>query len=95
MLLTLHSLRLPYVTPVSSTHPKLTTPDHNSLLIYGSLKRPTLDRFATVTHYSTGVSLLMCLTMGLAGFLSFGSQTQGNVLNNFSSNNIVVNIARL
>ncbi|KAJ6103942.1 hypothetical protein N7486_004164 [Penicillium sp. IBT 16267x] len=67
---------------------------HNSLLIYGSLKRPTLDRFATVTHYSTGVSLIMCLAMGIAGFLSFGSKTQGNVLNNFPSDNIMVNIAR-
>jgi sodium-coupled neutral amino acid transporter 11 len=70
-------------------------PDHNSLLIYGSLKKPTLDRFATVTHYSTGVSLVMCLAMGIAGFLSFGSETQGNVLNNFPSDNILVNIARL
>ncbi|KAJ5081985.1 Vacuolar amino acid transporter 2 [Penicillium argentinense] len=67
---------------------------HNSLLIYGSLKRPTLDRFATVTHYSTGVSLIMCLAMGIAGFLSFGSKTQGNVLNNFPLDNILVNIAR-
>ncbi|KAF5856291.1 hypothetical protein ETB97_007619 [Aspergillus alliaceus] len=67
---------------------------HNSLLIYGSLKKPTLDRFARVTHYSTGVSLLMCLTMGISGFLFFGSQTQGNVLNNFPSDNIMVNIAR-
>ncbi|KAL1968809.1 hypothetical protein VTN77DRAFT_1170 [Rasamsonia byssochlamydoides] len=67
---------------------------HNSLLIYGSLKKPTLDRFATVTHYSTGVSMLMCLIMGLAGFLSFGSKTQGNVLNNFPSDNVMVNIAR-
>lgn len=70
-------------------------PDHNSLLIYGSLKKPTLDRFTTVTHYSTGVSLVMCLAMGIAGFLSFGSKTQGNVLNNFPSDNILVNIARL
>ncbi|KAJ5569929.1 Amino acid transporter transmembrane [Penicillium hispanicum] len=70
-------------------------PDHNSLLIYGSLKKPTLDRFARVTHYSTAVSLVMCLAMGIAGFLSFGSKTQGNVLNNFPSNNIMVNIARL
>ncbi|KAJ5320350.1 hypothetical protein PENANT_c010G07942 [Penicillium antarcticum] len=67
---------------------------HNSLLIYGSLKRPTLDRFTRVTHYSTGVSLAMCLAMGIAGFLSFGSKTQGNVLNNFPSDNIIVNIAR-
>lgn len=69
--------------------------DHNSLLIYGSLKKPTLDRFATVTHYSTSVSMLMCLIMGLAGFLTFGSKTQGNVLNNFPANNVMVNIARL
>ncbi|EYE97902.1 putative amino acid transporter [Aspergillus ruber CBS 135680] len=68
---------------------------HNSLLIYGSLKKPTMDRFAMVTHYSTGVSLLMCLTMALTGFLAFGSNTQGNVLNNFPSDNIMVNIARL
>ncbi|KAL4927198.1 putative amino acid transporter [Aspergillus undulatus] len=68
---------------------------HNSLLIYGSLKKPTLDRFSTVTHYSTGVSLLMCLLMGVSGFLFFGSETQGNVLNNFPSDNILINIARL
>jgi sodium-coupled neutral amino acid transporter 11 len=48
-----------------------------------------------VTHYSTGVSLVMCLAMGIAGFLFFGSKTQGNVLNNFPSGNILVNIARL
>ncbi|KAL5000732.1 transmembrane amino acid transporter protein-domain-containing protein [Aspergillus recurvatus] len=68
---------------------------HNSLLIYGSLKKPTLDRFAKVTHYSTGISLLMCLLMGVSGFLFFGSETQGNVLNNFPSDNILINIARL
>ena len=73
----------------------LISTDHNSLLIYGSLKRPTLDRFTRVTHYSTGISLAMCLAMAIAGFLSFGSKTQGNVLNNFPSDNIVVNIARL
>ncbi|KAL4763268.1 putative amino acid transporter [Aspergillus foveolatus] len=68
---------------------------HNSLLIYGSLKKPTLDRFAKVTHYSTGISLLMCLLMGVSGFLFFGSETQGNVLNNFPSDNILINVARL
>lgn len=68
---------------------------HNSLLIYGSLQKPTLDRFATVTHYSTSISCAACLLLGLAGFLSFGSLTQGNVLNNFSPNSLIVNIARL
>ena len=68
---------------------------HNSLLIYGSLRKPTLDRFAKVTHYSTGISMIACLMMALAGYLTFGSKTDGNVLNNFPKNNIMVNIARL
>ncbi|KHJ33616.1 putative transmembrane amino acid transporter [Erysiphe necator] len=68
---------------------------HNSLLIYDSLKTPTLDRFARVTHYSTGVSMLACLLMALSGYITFGSLTQGNVLNNFPPDNILINLARL
>jgi solute carrier family 38 (sodium-coupled neutral amino acid transporter), member 11 len=68
---------------------------HNSLLIYGSLKTPTIDNFSRVTHYSVGVSTLACLVMALSGFLVFGDKTLGNVLNNFSSDNSMVNVARL
>lgn len=69
---------------------------HNSLLIYGSLRTPTLDRFSTVTHYSTFISCLACLVMAVTGFLTFGDLTKGNVLNNFpSQGNIMVQIARL
>lgn len=39
--------------------------------------------------------MLACLIMALSGYLNFGSLTQGNVLNNFPRNNILVNIARL
>lgn len=67
---------------------------HNSLLIYGSLRTPTLDRFASVTHYSTTISLVMCLLLASSGFLTFRSATLGNVLNNFPADNIMVNIAR-
>ncbi|RDA85467.1 hypothetical protein CP532_1023 [Ophiocordyceps camponoti-leonardi (nom. inval.)] len=68
---------------------------HNSLLIYGSLRTPTMDNFSRVTHYSTGVSMLACLVMALAGFLTFGDKTMGNVLNNFPTSNGMVNLARL
>jgi sodium-coupled neutral amino acid transporter 11 len=68
---------------------------HNSLLIYGSLRKPTMDRFARVTHFSTTISMFACLAMALAGFLTFGDKTLGNVLNNFPNNNVMVNIARL
>ena len=68
---------------------------HNSLLIYGSLEKPTIDRFARVTHYSTLTSLMACLTTALAGFVTFGEMTQGNILNNFPNDTLMVNIARL
>ncbi|KAK5107897.1 hypothetical protein LTR62_000556 [Meristemomyces frigidus] len=68
---------------------------HNSLLIYGSLKTPTMDRFARVTHYSTSISMLACMAMALGGYLTFGDRTQGNVLNNFPTNSVMINIARL
>lgn len=67
---------------------------HNSLLIYGALKKPTIDRFSTVTHFSTGLSLLACLIMALAGVLVFKDKTMGNILNNFPSDNGIVNLAR-
>lgn len=54
-----------------------------------------MDRFAKVTHISTGVSMVACLVMALSGFLTFGDKTQGNVLNNFPADNTMVNIARL
>lgn len=54
-----------------------------------------MDRFARVTHISTSVSMIACLAMAVAGFLTFGDMTKGNVLNNFPPDNIMVNIARL
>jgi solute carrier family 38 (sodium-coupled neutral amino acid transporter), member 11 len=57
---------------------------HNSLLIYGSLRTPTMDRFARVTHISTAISLVACCTLAVSAFLVFTDKTQGNVLNNFA-----------
>lgn len=55
-----------------------------------------MDRFSTVTHFSTFISLVACLILALAGFLTFGDKTQGNVLNNFpAKGHIMVQIARL
>ncbi|KAF9042872.1 transmembrane amino acid transporter protein-domain-containing protein [Rhodocollybia butyracea] len=58
---------------------------HNSLLIYGSLRTPTLDRFTQVTHVSTLISLFACATLAISGYLVFTEKTQGNILNNFPS----------
>ena len=39
--------------------------------------------------------MVACIVLALAGFLTFGSKTLGNVLNNFSPDNSMVNVARL
>ena len=65
---------------------------HNSLLIYGSMRTPTIDRFALVTHVSTLFSLLSCCVLAISAFWVFTNKTQGNILNNFPlvSNPILV-----
>jgi sodium-coupled neutral amino acid transporter 11 len=67
---------------------------HNSLLIYGSMRTPTLDRFARVTHISTFISLVSCLTLAIAGYMVFTDKTQGNILNNFAADDTLINVAR-
>ena len=38
---------------------------HNSFIIFESLRRPTLNRFSAVTHWSTGISLAASLCMAI------------------------------
>ncbi|KAF9178099.1 hypothetical protein BGZ51_008105 [Haplosporangium sp. Z 767] len=67
---------------------------HNSFLIFGSLQKPTINRVNLVTHMSMMVSLLACMILALSGYLAFSDKTQGNILNNFPSDNFIINIAR-
>ncbi|KAG9316352.1 amino acid transporter [Chiua virens] len=67
---------------------------HNSLLIYGSLRTPTLDRFTRVTHISTAISLVACSVLAISAFWVFTDKTRGNILNNFSPNDTLINVAR-
>lgn len=64
------------------------------MLIYGSLRTPTIDRFARVTHISTALSVFACLCMSTSGYLVFTDRTQGNILNNFAQNDTLINLAR-
>ena len=67
---------------------------HNSLLIYGSLKEPSMNKFGQVTHYSTIIAAAATITMSVAGYWSFEEKTLSNVLNNFPNDDLIVNIAR-
>ncbi|KAI9183200.1 hypothetical protein H9P43_004117 [Blastocladiella emersonii ATCC 22665] len=68
---------------------------HYTFIVLNSLDTPTLDRFARVTNLSAGISLVACALLAVTGFVTFTSSTQGNVLNNFPSDDLGVNLARL
>lgn len=67
---------------------------HNTSFIYFSLKNPSLKRFNKLTHLSCLVSMVVCFVMGYSGFLVFKDKTKGNILNNFPSDDNVINVAR-
>lgn len=68
---------------------------HNTYLIYDSLKQRSHTRFTTVSHTSVSISFVFCLVLGLAGFITFMGETQGDLLNNYCSYDPVANITRL
>jgi len=53
-----------------------------------------MDKFRTITHYSTLISAVAAISMAVAGYWSFEDKTLSNVLNNFPQSDTVVNIAR-
>ena len=40
------------------------------------------------------MSLVCCLLMAVTGYVVFTDKTQGNILNNFSPDDLIINIAR-
>lgn len=67
---------------------------HNTSFIFHSLKDPSLKRFAKVTHASCFVSFIAIGLIGIGGYAIFQNKTKGNILNNFPSDDPIVNIAR-
>ena len=57
---------------------------HNTFIVFDSMAHPTLHNWKKVAHGSLAVAGSMCMTLGLAGYLNFGAQTEGDILNNFS-----------
>ena len=67
---------------------------HNSFIVFKSLQQPTLAHWKQVASGSVGISFILCLLLGLVGYLSFLEYTQGNILNNFPPTGGAVNAAR-
>lgn len=59
---------------------------HNSFMIYSSLEQCNREGWQKVATYSLLLATVACLSMGLAGYLSFFSTVHGDILNNFPTN---------
>lgn len=63
---------------------------HNTFIVYNSMRNANLKRWKKVSHSSIFTSFVLCLVMGLGGFLAFGSYTEGDVLNNFPEKGMIL-----
>jgi solute carrier family 38 (sodium-coupled neutral amino acid transporter), member 11 len=70
------------------------TCQHSAFIVAGSLSNLTSSRWARVTFLSLTLSALLCLILGVTGYLGFLDQTKGDVLNNFAVDTIQANAAR-
>ena len=66
-----------------------------SFLAFESLDEPTESRWSIVAAMSLIVSFIFALIFAATGYVSFGSQTQANVLDNLETDSVIANIARM
>jgi len=58
---------------------------HASFVIAGSLKNPTKERWEKVTKLAVATCGTLAMCCGVAGYLGFQANTDGNILNSFLS----------
>lgn len=68
---------------------------HSSFIVFQSLRNPTAKRWATVTHLSLGMAVVLSMIMSLTGYLNFFSSTDPDILNNFSKDDMTAAVSRL
>ncbi|KAK0057372.1 putative sodium-coupled neutral amino acid transporter 11 isoform X1 [Biomphalaria glabrata] len=68
---------------------------HNTFLIHSSLENPTKKRWGFVTHLSVLFAMVMLLILGITGYASFTGLTEGDLLENYCRDDILMNISRI
>jgi sodium-coupled neutral amino acid transporter 11 len=67
---------------------------YNAPKFYTELKNNTLNRFNTLVGSAFGTSILFFIFVMVTGFLQFGGNTSGFILNNYSSKDSLATLAR-
>lgn len=68
---------------------------HNTFLIYSSIEEADRNRWDTVTHASLITSLLVSTLFGIAGYATFTSYSQGDLLENYCWDDDLINLSRI
>ncbi|CAF2724897.1 unnamed protein product [Rotaria sp. Silwood2] len=68
---------------------------HNSFLIYHSMNEKTLPRWRIVTLITATIAFFFAVAYALTGYIVFGEQTEGDLLENYCHWDTLINIARL
>ena len=66
----------------------------NVLQIYSSVHHVEKHRFNLATHVSVFIALCSYALIGVSGYVTFTGNTDGNILNNFQADDIVIVLAR-
>ena len=68
---------------------------YNSPRFYCELRNATLPKFTKVVSGSFGASAIIYITIASAGFLTFGGNCDGYVLNNYSPRDPLATVSRI
>uniref|UniRef100_A0A8C8SFA8 Putative sodium-coupled neutral amino acid transporter 11 n=1 Tax=Pelusios castaneus TaxID=367368 RepID=A0A8C8SFA8_9SAUR len=67
---------------------------HNSFLIYGSLKEPTLSNWSRITHVSISLALIISVVFASCGYVTFTGYTEGDIFENYCRNDDLTTFGR-
>ncbi|KAG8039591.1 hypothetical protein G9C98_008234 [Cotesia typhae] len=68
---------------------------HNTFLIYESIERATQQKWDVVTHWSLFTSFIIASAFGIAGYVTFTSYVQGDLMENYCWNDDLMNLSRV
>ena len=68
---------------------------YNAPKFYNELKDNTMPRFNAAVAAGFGISILMTAFIACIGFLTFGGNSNGFILNNYAPNDLVMSLSRV
>ena len=61
-----------------------------TFLVYKTLENPTTNRFTILASLAMGIQFILCTTVGVFGYLSFGDNVDDVILSNYPKNNHLI-----